>query len=237
MSGLDSLDWSSIKFETQNMEAQLAEWFMNGDVKYIREWAFAFAERKAEYLGIPLNSPIYFQLQAMTRSKVIKSIYMDFKEKISKDPQALVGLEYRRVKYKDIDRLVEEDIERITRPTKSPVSKSSEQAFFDEIKGYSNAIECTLSEYVSKDEIELLRNASFNYAEDKAQKLKLVRGSFPYKRLHLAARYELLCEAEESLIGFCCESMDFSTRLIQDLAEHNDLDYALKEYESLTFKS
>lgn len=237
MSSLDLLDWSSIKFETQKMEAQLGEWFTREDLMYIRGWAFAFGERKAEYLGIPLDCKKYFQLQTITRSNVIKSIYLDFKEKISKDPQTLIGLKYQRVRYEDIDRLVEEEIERITRPVESSISKSPEQTFFDEIKSYSDAIECTLSEYVSKEEIDLLRNASFNYAEDKARKLKLVRGSPEYKRLHFAARYELLCEAEESLVGFCCESMDVSTRLIQDLAQHNDLDYILKEYESRAFKS
>lgn len=232
MGGLDSLDWSSIKFEIQKMEAQLGEWFLEDEVKYLRGWAFAFAERKAEYAGISLNCPSYYHLQALTRLRVMKEFYEDFKQKLKNNSSGLVGLKCSLVSYQDIDRLVEEDIDRVTRPSSDSVPKDLSSRLYDVLAQDIKFMECTLSEYVSKDEIDLLRNASFNYAEDRAQKLNLVRGSSAYRRLHLAARYELLCEAEESLVGFCCESMDFSMRLVRDLAEHNDLDYVLKEYES-----
>ncbi len=234
MGGLDSLDWSSIKFETQKMESQLGDWLLNGEVKYLQGWAFAFAERKAEYLGIPLNCKRYFQLQTMTRSKVFKKFYKDFQERMNNSPSSVMGLKHKLPKYTAIDHLVEEEVERLTRPEEGAV-KSSNPSFNDELNEYISAMECCLSEYVSEDEIALLRNASLEYAEEKAKKLKLVRGSPEYRRLHIAAKYELLCEAEESLIGFSSDSLDFSIQLVRDLAENNDLDRALGEYESRAF--
>jgi hypothetical protein len=234
MGGLDSLDWDAVKLETKKREAQLEEWCMNGEVKYLQGWAFALAERKAEYAGIPLNSKTYFQLQTMTRSRVFKSLYQHFQEQIARHPQTLLGLKCKLASYQEIDSMVEREMELITRPPQK--AKVSEKKAASEITDFIYQTECSLSEFLSNEEIALLRNASFEFAERKAHTLKLSRGSEEYKRLQTAARYELMCEAEESILGFAPQSFDYCSQIARDLTEHNDLDIVFKEYESRAFK-
>ena len=236
MSGLDSLDWSSIKFETQKMESHLGEWFLKGEVTYLQGWAFAFAERKAEYLGIPSDSKRYFQLQAMTRYKVFKEFYRDFQEKINSDPKTLMGLECKLVKYSDIDRLIEEDLEILTRPSKEAIVEEPEQRAYREIKRAIGTIEVSLSEYITREEICLLRDASLDYAEKRARKFNLRRGSNEYNYLHAFVMYELMSEVEEFVLGFPQENIDKCSELAHNFLEHNDLDFVLNDAENLFVK-
>jgi len=171
-------------------------------------------------------------LQTATRYQIFKELYEDCQERVKLDPNALFGLEYEFAKYRDIGRFVENEMERITRPEGETKIINEKQSCVDEDQKAILMVESGLSEYLCKEDIALLRNASFEYAERKACELNIKRGSSGYKRLHFFARYELMLEAEETIQDHPDSDFEFCASLVRDLAEYNDLELIVKEHES-----
>lgn len=226
-------DLSEIKKETRRIETLLSEWCLDGEVKYLGKWADAYAEKKAEFVGMPKNHDQYVPLQILTRSKVIQGFYESLQETIKKITPPFQKFEFSLVKYSDIDRLVEEDLDKLTRPSKEILVDNPEQRACKEIKDITNMIECSLSEYISKEEIDLLRNVCLDYAEKRAKKFNLIRGSNVYHYLHAFVRHELMSEVEEFVLGFSDGDLDKCSELAHNFLEHNDLDVVLNGAEKI----
>jgi hypothetical protein len=105
---LREVDWEAMKIETRCIEGQLGEWFVNGEVEYLRNWSYCFAERKAEHFGIPFNHERYIKLQIATRNQVMRSAYGPLKDLLKKSPRDYMRLQCKLVAYEDIERLIKE---------------------------------------------------------------------------------------------------------------------------------
>jgi hypothetical protein len=103
---LREVDWEAMKIETRGMEAQLGEWFVKGEVEYLRDWSYCFAERKAEHFGIPFNHKRYIHLQIATRNQVMSGAYGSLKDFLKKSPGDYMRLQCKLIAYEDIEGLI-----------------------------------------------------------------------------------------------------------------------------------
>lgn len=225
-------DLSEIKNETRRIETLLSDWCLDGEVRYLRRWAYVYAEKKAEFVGMPKSHDQYVPLQILTRSKVISGFYESLQEIIKKIIPPFQKFEFSLVKYSDIDPLIEKEMDLLTKPAKAIESSpySDEDAYCQE-RDLTRQIECSLSEFVCSEDLDALRRKSLEYADKRAQAYGFLRKSDKYKYLQAVARHELMSEAEEYLLGFSDGDLQASSKIIQGLLEHNDLDMFFKQFD------
>lgn len=103
----------------------------------------------------------------------------------------------------------------------------NERELVDEVACHTRRIETKLSDFLNREDIDLLRNFAFNYSEKKCQWFEFVRGSFNYLSLHTYVRFEIMDEVREFVEAFSGGDLEDASNIARNFTTHNDLDYVL----------
>ncbi|MEI7718740.1 MAG: hypothetical protein WCI72_02640 [archaeon] len=96
-----------LKANTQAFESELENYLVNGELEYLRGWAFELADREAELYGIARKGIKYNCLHALRRCQAVATMYDGVMDSVEKNKGKELTLEVTLPTYEDIDLLLE----------------------------------------------------------------------------------------------------------------------------------
>ena len=96
-----------LRANTQAFESELESYLANGEIEYLRGWAFELADREAEMYGIARKGIKYNCLHALRRCQAVATLYDGVMDSVEKHKGKELKLEVILPTYEDIDLLLE----------------------------------------------------------------------------------------------------------------------------------
>lgn len=106
-------DCEVVMQKTKVLEAKLLEWFVDGEVDYLRDWSFEYAHCEASLSGINVKERKYFYLQAIRRSEILEEAYEKVMQAVEENEgKEIVRMEIGLPSYEEIEGAVRKQMKR-----------------------------------------------------------------------------------------------------------------------------
>lgn len=98
-------DCGLLKQRTKILETNLSEWLMDGEVDYLRDWAFEYACQEAKMIGLPYTDINFTYLQVKRRNEIMFLTTENVK-KVVGNRTDIASIEIRLPLYEDIEKIL-----------------------------------------------------------------------------------------------------------------------------------